>query len=218
MIIFTVTPLVRDEIAAALISYEDDARMLGALGRAKKGDHPLITAGLVQVWPSDADGCCRIALSDAAGTLAWRAMAIADIAAGRDITTRLADRLGVETQGAFAYIDKYTTAIGQRWPRLTQTRTGQNDRQWTRAAEKVLAGRRIPMPCEVNDMPAFDKNVRRRAYASMVRARLTLPPIIHDRESYFTPRASSLFLTPIPIAVAAMFSAEDEEALAELAV
>ena len=219
MITMTTTLAMRDELAVALVAYAADPRMAGALGRVKKVDHPLTCAALVRVWPSDADGRCRIALSDVAGTLAWRAMAIADIVAGRDISADLAGRLGVTVEAAFAYIDKYSASIGHRWPAYTEPSRGQCGRRWTGATERILAGRPIPVPEDgMDNMPRFDKNRRRMVYTSISRAGLMLPPTLDASGLFFRPRASSLFLTPVPDLVTVSFSAADEVAIAELRV
>jgi hypothetical protein len=218
MIIFTVMLDVRDELAAALNAHVDDRRLQGAVGRIKRAEHPLTTAGVVRVWPADADGRCRIALSDVAGTLAWRAMAIADMVAGREASNDLAARLGVSTQDAFAYIEKYTSDIRERWPRLIRRGPDEGGHQWTFATKAILAGRRIPIPDGgMDNIARYDKNLRRRTYALLTRAGLTLPPAVEVDGLYFRPRASSLFQTPTPAAMPVTFSAEDEEAIRLLA-
>jgi hypothetical protein len=192
--------------------------MAGALGRVKKADAPLTTAGLVRFWPADSDGRCRIALNSVAGTLVWRAMAIADIVAGRDITADLAGRLGVMVEDAFLYVFKCASKVGHRRDPYVESSQEPNGRQWTRAIKHILAGRQIGVPYDgMDNLPRFDNDKKRRNYASMDRAGLMLQPTLDDLGVYFRPRASSLFLTPVPNLVTMTFSVADDEAIAGLA-
>jgi hypothetical protein len=218
MITFTVTPEIRDEIAVALVAHASDPRMASALGRVKKADHPLMTAGLVRFWPADADCRCRIALNDVAGTLVWRAMAVADIVAGRDITADLAGRLGVTVEDAFDYVLKCASKVGHRCDPYVESSQEPSGRQWTRAIKHILAGRQIGVPYDgMDNMPRFDSDKKRRNYASMDRAGLMLRPTLDDLGLNFRPRASSLFLTPVPDVVPVTLSAADDAAIAGLA-
>jgi hypothetical protein len=218
MITFTVTLEVRDAIAIALVAHASDPRMAGALGRVKKADAPLTTAGIVRFWPADSDGRCRIALNCVAGTLVWRAMAIADCVAGRDITADLAGRLGVTVEDAFLYVLKCASKVGHRCDPYVESSQEPNGRQWTRAIKHILAGRQIGVPYDgMDNLPRFDNDKKRRNYASMDRAGLMLQPTLDDLGVYFRPRASSLFLTPVPNLVTMTFSVADDEAIAGLA-
>jgi hypothetical protein len=218
MITFTVNPEIRDEIAVALVARASDPRMAGALGRVKKADHPLMTAGLVRFWPADADCRCRIALNDVAGTLVWRAMAVADIIADRDITADLAGRLGVTVEDAFDYVYKYTRKAGYHCHAHVVCSHEPRGRQWTRATKHILAGKKIALPYDgMDNLPRFDSDKKRRNYASMDRAGLMLRPTLDGLGLDFRPRASSLFLTPVPDVVPVTLSAADDAAIAGLA-
>jgi len=235
-ITFTVTIDTRDQIAAAFVAHAADERMGGALGRIKKSDHPLMTANLMRHWPADADGLCRILLNDVAGTLVWRAMAIADMAAGRDIRSDLAGRLGVRVEDAFVYVRKNTYSRGIRCNASTVSRGTDRymaacarlglipserhpdgRRHWTVSTQKIITG---GLHCMFDggwnlvdpDLDSGDS----ANHIVMYRTGFLLEPTIVDGRM-FRPRASSLFLTPVPDPVVVTLSAADEDALELLA-
>lgn len=212
---FTVTTETRDQIALALVAHGDDGRVRVALGRRlKKVEHPICIAGIVRHWPADEDGRCRIPLNDVEGTMVWRAMAVYDMAAGRDIRSDLAGRLGVKVEEAFIYIRNFSR--GCHAYNGTRKRHTDSHRKWTHGMLKLIDGDGHAMrggvwnPVDPPHGDCWNHNI-------MFRAGLVLEPVIVD-DTRFRPRASSLFLTPVPDVVPVSLSIADEDALKEFAV
>ena len=220
MITFTVSTVTRDQIAAALVAYAADERLKGDFGRRiKKSEHPIMIAGIVRVWPTAADGMHRFALNDLEGTLVWRAMAVADMAAGRDINSDLAGRLGVRTTEAFIYVRKRTYRRGHHVYAYNGNPCSEPPLTWTQPVQYILAGKPLNTPSahrygEPFD-PFFDGDPWRRNEFVMRHVGFMLEPVVQG--DTYTPRASSLFLTPVSEVVPVTLSAVDCEALKVLA-
>jgi hypothetical protein len=217
MITFTVTTETRDQIALALVAHADDLRVRVALGRRlKKAEHPICIAGIVRHWPADADGSCRIAVNDVEGLMVWRAMAVADMAAGRDIHSDLAGRMGVRVEDALIYIRKFTYRRGHHVYAYNGNPCSKPPLTWTQPVQYILAGNPLNTPSAHRYVaPFLDGDPWRRNEFVMRDAGLMLEPVIHG--DTYTPRASSLFLTPVPDVVQISLSIADDEALSLLA-
>jgi hypothetical protein len=210
MIVYTVNAETKAEIIGALSAHGTDPRMSGALGRVKREDSPLAIAGIVEAWPADADGRYRISLSYTAGTLVWRAYAIAYIARGGN-HGRLGsirwfeDVLGVATEPAYEYVCHQVKGRGVR-PCANASRMS-----WSSATKWVVEDGDIPEP-------------RRRWARSTWRGRA----VAHDtyreiglaltpNRGAWSPCATLLFHTPKSTPVQPMLSPADEAALMKFA-
>lgn len=152
MIIYNLTKEVRDDVIAALRLHQDDPRLAGGFTvKVTRNEIPAALADTIEVWPPALDGTYKIALSDVAGALVWRAYAIAEIAAGRGRLAAVDDyvkRLGiVHPAEAFAYICDQMRGRGIRpcrdadhdcWTEATRWlkcdgHTDEPRKRWTRA-------------------------------------------------------------------------------------
>lgn len=208
MITYKVTAETKSALVAALAARGDDPRMSGALGRVAREEATPFLAGFISVWPAEANGSHRIALSDVAATLVWRAYAIAEIAAGRGRLADLADyqvSLGVdETQPAFDYVCHQMKGSGIR-PCATADHDG-----WTAATEWVVRDGDLPDPRTRWVRDAFySRYATYRRYAALG---LAMPGQDSQR-----PKATLLFVTPKPTKPQPTLTSAEDAAIAELA-
>lgn len=209
MIIFNLTSQAKTRIATAIRTIDGDEPLLsGAIGRRAKTDAPIILAGVIDVWPADSDGIHRVALSDAAGAVVWRAFAVTEITAGR---------------GRLKAVDEYTALFGIRHPEpayeyVCAQMKGRGIRpcsdvdhdDWAEATRWVVADGGTRDPRRSWAKSAWrGRAVAHEAYAQ---AGLTLPML-----GTWDPRPSILFVTPSLEPVRPSMSLEDDAALADLA-
>ncbi len=97
MIVFTMDAVTKAAVVAALEVHGADNLTLVGLGRVRAEDSALAAGAVMSVWPADDDGKFRVALTDTAGLIAWRAYMAAEIAAGR---------------GKRMHLDRYGDALG----------------------------------------------------------------------------------------------------------
>ncbi|PDT88767.1 hypothetical protein CO669_18575 [Bradyrhizobium sp. Y36] len=201
----------RDQIAAALVAHGEDERVLTLVGRKiRKGEQPSVLANVLRVWPADADGLCRVRLTDVEGLLVWRSMALYDIAAGRGLEADLAGRLGVRTDGAYDCFRKLTCPRARHrlsaYDRATRSHTAH---RWTRDMQSIVDGKTFVV--YPDERYRFDVGGG-SDYAALLGLGLVLPAI--DCESGVTAHPSSLLMTPVPDPEPLELA--DDEALAAL--
>ncbi|SDG59782.1 hypothetical protein SAMN05216338_1001857 [Bradyrhizobium sp. Rc2d] len=212
MIIYTITKAVRDNVTAVLRLHHDDPRMAGGFKvKVRRDELPGSLAAVVDAWPAEQDGTYKIALSEVAGALVWRAYAIAEIAAGRGKLAAVDEygkRLGVaHFDTAFAYVCDQMRGHGIRpcsdadrdcWSEATHwvTRDGYTVEPRGRWARSTWARRAI-------------------AHEAFAAAGLARP----GRNTWH-PEATMLFVAPRPERQPASTTLTEEEdaALASLAV
>jgi hypothetical protein len=172
-----------------------DARLSGALGRVLREDSPLAVGGIICAWPAESDGRFRIALSDVAGNIVWRAFAIAEIATGR---------------GRLSAVDEYAA----RFASGVSPCVDANRDSWTRATEWIL---RDGIPDACKRWP--DPHKRRAHCHQLAKAheRYAAAGLAMPDQDLWRPRATLLFLTPKPVETQQTLAPADEEALTWLA-
>jgi hypothetical protein len=117
MITITATNETKASLADALTAHLTDDRLTLGLKRLRREDKPLTVLAMVSPWPADADGFYRIALSDHAGVIAYRAFMMAEINAGRGRLSSMDDYhdlLAIETEPAYEFVCLLTKGRGIR--------------------------------------------------------------------------------------------------------
>jgi hypothetical protein len=117
MIVFTMDAVTKAAVVAALEAHGADTLTLVGLGRVRAEDSALATGAVMSVWPADDDGKFRIALTDTAGVIAWRAYMAAEIAADRGKRMHLGrygDALGVDFRTDYKYVAEAVKGTGLR--------------------------------------------------------------------------------------------------------
>jgi hypothetical protein len=199
-------------VIAALRVHQDDPRMVGGLpAKVKREEMPASLAHLCEVWPADADGTYRIALSDVSVALVWRAYAIAEIVAGRGRLATLDEHskaLGIPNfDPAFDYVCDQMRGRGVR-PCSDAYRDS-----WTDVTDWVVNDGCADEPRERWARSAWAR--RANAHEAYVAAGLA-----KRGRTIWCPEATLLFVTPRSEAALAhpALAVEDEAALANLAV
>ncbi|MGY0572794.1 hypothetical protein ACTGJ9_018365 [Bradyrhizobium sp. RDM12] len=201
MIIYTVDAKIKAALVASLTAHGTDRLVLAGLGRVSRENSAAATASIIAVWPAEPEGSYRIALSDVAGYIVWRAYICAEIGAGRGRREDIAKyqaALGVQTKAAYSYVaaiakgSSMRPCCGSAWSDNTRWVVCSGDaeeprRRWARSAWAARA----------------------RAHRILTEFGLSLP-----RQSTWRPIATALFDEPVCVVPLAP---EDDAALSLLA-
>lgn len=193
----------RAAMVVALQAHGTDRLSVAGLGRVHRNDSALVTAAIVSVWPAEADGTLKVALTDVAGFIAWRAFILAEIAAGRGKRSDIAGycaTLGVETREAYEYVCVAAKGHGVR-----PCADADHD-DWSEGTGWVAFSGRSAEPRNRWARSAWAR--RANAHRSLAAAGLALPG-----QPTWCPVATCLFDEPAPVAPMHMLSPTDAAAL-----
>ncbi|MCU1349616.1 MAG: hypothetical protein JWO56_2646 [Acidobacteria bacterium] len=204
MIVYRLAPETAAAMAEALRAHGADRLAVAGLGAVRREDTALPTAAVVEAWP-ETDGVRRVALSDAAGAIAWRAFVLAEVAAGRMRLLRwYEETLGVEMRPAYGYVCAVMKGSGHR-ACSSAKREG-----WTLATHWVLDPEGQPDPRGKWKQSIWHaRSTTHRAYAAAGLA-------VAGRKVW-NPIATALFHEPVPVVPPPALNLAEEAALRELA-
>lgn len=208
MFVFTMNSTTTEAMIAALAAHGTDRLAVVGLGRVARDDSALATGALMSVWPADEDGMYRVALSDNAGLIAWRAFIIAEIAAGRGLQDKHLSgyraALGIETEPAYDYACAAAKDFGVR-----PCADADHD-SWSDGTEWVVESGDMPDPRARWSRSSWGGRVR--AHERLAEAGLALPG-----QYKWSPIATCLFSQPKRHVTAPSLSLVEDAAIASLA-
>ena len=210
MINFVMNSETKAAIVAALAEHGADRLALVGLGRIRREDSALATSSILMAWPADGDGLHRVALSDTAALIVWRAYILAEIAAGRG---RRADldgycaSLGVETEPAYDYV---VAAVRGCRIRIRPCADADHD-SWSAGVEWVVENGDMPDPKKHWASSMWSN--RARAHRALAESGLALPG-----QRTWGPVATCLFDQPERAIAPPTLTPAESDALAGLDV
>lgn len=208
MINYVMNSKTKAAVVAALAEHGTDRLTMLGLGRIRREDCALATATVLSAWPADADGMYRVALSDTAALIVWRAYILAEIAAGRG---RRADldgycaRLGVRTEPAYEYVVAAVRGCGIR---IRPCADADHD-SWSAGVEWVVENGGLPDPRKTWASSAWSQ--RARAHRALAEVGLALP----GRRTW-DPASTCLFDQPERAIATPTLTPAESDALADL--
>lgn len=125
MIILNVTDEMKTALLDALRNCANDSTItLGISKRDIRENAPVVIAKIIDVWPPEVGGSYKLAFNDVAGLIAYRALMLAEIAAGRGLKCDkkyYETNLGIEFSNAKSYAKAlgkehgFRPVSGERW-------------------------------------------------------------------------------------------------------